>query len=253
MARIAKIERPAGFSAVDAAAQSAGERNDCAVKALALITGVEYAEVHAALTAEGRRPGCRTHNQKTLAAAERIGFVLTPRTAGWDDEIIATYPGVHKALKNCTTHHPRRFAKAWADQPDMLLQTSGHILAFINHEVVDWSVNNTLRIIGALMCRPQTEAEREATTARIAAEAAEAAAADTAKVEAAEAAEALKATRAAEREALKTAREAAAALKADERAEKAQKAAEVKAEPAPVKAPKAKRAPKVSAPEAVAA
>lgn len=63
-----------------AASRAKGERNDCTVRAMALSTGLDYDECHAAFAAVGRIKGKGVRRDKTRAAAKRLGFEMV-RTA----------------------------------------------------------------------------------------------------------------------------------------------------------------------------
>lgn len=53
-----------------------GERNDCAVRAIAVVADVPYEKAHAALAAAGRKPRHRTKNTVTNAALRALGFTM---------------------------------------------------------------------------------------------------------------------------------------------------------------------------------
>ncbi len=121
-----------------------GERNDCAVRAVAAATGRPYDEVHAMFKAEGRRDGARTFCNITWAVLKQLGFkaeIRNPR------DTIAQYPGSHaRVLRSVTTHHPDRFNKVWANGKTYLLFTPGHVLAVVNGVNHDWTRGRALRV-----------------------------------------------------------------------------------------------------------
>ena len=71
---------------------TAGEDNDCAVLALALVTGASYPNAHAALADLGREPGEATERAALRAALE-----------GWGFEVRRVYSANQLAL--LTGHH----------------------------------------------------------------------------------------------------------------------------------------------------
>lgn len=148
MARIKRISSTPKFEAVARDAKVLNETKDCAVKAVALITGVSYAMAWDALDRAGRKARKGTPTQIIFAGLRLLGYEATRMPFLQTREIVKSYPGVHKNLKNITTHHPRRFKKAWANQPNLLMLTDRHIAAFIDGEVHDWSANNALRVTG---------------------------------------------------------------------------------------------------------
>lgn len=154
MPRIKRCETSEVFGQLYANACQMNETNDCTVKAIALLCDTSYEAAHAALKAAGRqdRKGAYVHQQ--TKAIQALGFKLSylgnrsihTRARGYSD-IIASYPGVHKNCKSITTHHPRRFPAAWANQPNMLMITRGHAAAFKDGRVHDWSENKALPVV----------------------------------------------------------------------------------------------------------
>ena len=98
----AKTDR---FNAIDAETAAFNENNDCAVKAVALVCDVTYADAHAKLKELGREDGEPTTREATEAALNAFGFKLIEVDPA---AYIADYPGVHKGLRNVTSHHPDR-------------------------------------------------------------------------------------------------------------------------------------------------
>lgn len=131
---------------IDEASRKFGETRDCSVKALAILTGASYAAAHAALKAAGRtdRQGAWSSDMKRAAAT--LGFSFERVNL---QPIIQQYPERHQTLKSVTSYHPARFRRAWKDQPDMLMETSGHFLAFKGGKVHDWSASRALRVTWA--------------------------------------------------------------------------------------------------------
>jgi hypothetical protein len=122
-----------------------GERNDCAVRAVAAATGRPYDEIRAMFEAQGRHAGCGTPIWVTWSVLERLGFRAERRDAR---DFIAQYPGAHAAaLKSVTTHHPDRFKSVWANGKTYLMLTPGHILAVVNGVNHDWTRGRALRAI----------------------------------------------------------------------------------------------------------
>lgn len=120
------------------------ENRDCAVVAASVVTGVPYAEVHRIMAEEGREKGRGTFIQITERTLRRLGYKMKGVLPG---DFIERYPGVHKNLRNVTSHHPRRFNEVWADGKTYLFQSSGHIWAVVNGQNHDWSVNRALRVL----------------------------------------------------------------------------------------------------------
>lgn len=131
------------FAKMHEVAEALGESNDCGVKAVALTTDSEYATVHAAMQAAGRKPRRGTWLPQIQEVIRDLGFrmvEMNPR------DIIDAFPGQHKNLKSLTTHHPERFAKQWPDGRYMMLVSGGgHIVAIVDGYTMDWTERRPMR------------------------------------------------------------------------------------------------------------
>jgi hypothetical protein len=144
MPAIKKIAHTEVFARLNLTSQLKGETNDCSVKAVAVVAGVVYDEAHRALAARGRklRKGAWTHD--ILAVVRLFGKEVARRDAR---EFICQYPSPHRdVLKSVTTHHPRRFNKAWP-KGKFLLFSKGHVSAVVDGQLHDWAVNKAKRVI----------------------------------------------------------------------------------------------------------
>jgi hypothetical protein len=168
MPRIKKIEHTPAYSNLRQVTSAHNERGDCAVKALSLLTGVPYDQMLRALNAAGRKPRSGTPWVAMERALGEFGFKLE-KLEGWSERMIATYPGVHKNLQSVTTHHPRRFKKAWAGTENLLLDCSRHVAAFVNGQVHDHTVNNSMRVrnVYRIVCDVAQTAETAAEVAAV--------------------------------------------------------------------------------------
>jgi hypothetical protein len=142
MPSIHRIEKHEVFKSLDNRSDERGEKRDCAVKAVALICGVDYDTAHATLAKHGRIEGRGTHMNITEAACAELGHPLVQVPFL---RIIRQYPGQGPNLQNVTSHHMRRYPLVWMNAPDFLMRTRSHILAVMGGKVLDWSVNNALR------------------------------------------------------------------------------------------------------------
>ncbi len=136
------------YSALRSTSNVVGEKGDCAVQALSLLTGVPYEQMNQALIEGGRKPRRGTPWIAMKFALAKFGFKMEP-VENFSAQMIATYPGVHKNLGNVTTHHPRRFKKQWKDVEPLLLDMTAHVAAFKDGTIHDWSINNSKRVHGA--------------------------------------------------------------------------------------------------------
>lgn len=120
------------------------EDNDCAVKAVALVTGYSYAVAHSTFKKLGRKDKAPTPKTMIPNALALLGKKTRPVNV--TKEIIHQYPGAHKNKLQATTHQPARFPRAWKNGKTYLAYTNGHILAIINGQVHDWTSTKSVRI-----------------------------------------------------------------------------------------------------------
>lgn len=120
------------FKALLEASKNHGETKDCTVKALTAATGLDYGTVHKALADQGRKPRKGCHVFQMQAAAKALGFTMTRRDRN-------SY-----RAKTMTTaaRDPRMRAGS------LICETSGHVAAVINGEVIDWTAGRRHRIQG---------------------------------------------------------------------------------------------------------
>jgi len=124
-----------------------GDGAACAVVALAAVTGLSGKTVQEALFAEGRKPGRGTYKWQQERALQALGYKITKLGHKELMEIVKTYPGKHSQLQNVTTHHPRRFKRAWENMPDALIFTESHVSAFVDGKMVDWTIRRSKRVL----------------------------------------------------------------------------------------------------------
>lgn len=124
--------------------RSLQENNDCAVIALAAVANVSYSDAHKALAAQGRKNGKGTYVYQTERALAMFGKRL--KRINIKDYIFTNYPNHFKRIPNITTHHPRRFKKAFNPSKRYLFRTERHILAVVNGEVNDWTINRSMYV-----------------------------------------------------------------------------------------------------------
>lgn len=142
MARIKRTSLPKEYQDAVAIAAVAGERNDCTVKAVALVTGASYEKAREVLKALGRRDRKGTTSSVFMAAVRVLGKDFRRVESR---EITSTYPSPHDTLQHVTSHHPRRFNKVWDKSKTYIMASSTHAFAVVGGETKDWSVNRSLR------------------------------------------------------------------------------------------------------------
>jgi len=127
------------------------EANDCAVKAVAAVTGRAYSVAHRTLKKLGRANGTATPFALTEEAIKVLGYKLEEFSVR---EIVDRFPGVHVNLKSFTTHSPARFPEAFVGEPNILAITSGHAAAIVKGATIDYGHNRALRVKRAYRVTP---------------------------------------------------------------------------------------------------
>lgn len=119
-----------------------GERDDCAVVAVAAIVSITYQEAHSLLESMGRERNSSTPNVMILEAIRSFGFSTSKLSVR---KIIDSYPGNNSLLKNMTLHHPVRFPESFPNGK-LIAFSKFHVSAIINREVIDYAKGSTKRI-----------------------------------------------------------------------------------------------------------
>ena len=135
------------FSDLQEYSRAFKEHNDCAVKAVAVCCGVDYAVAHKALKDAGRKDREGTPFMVIRVAVEALGFKARQWTFQDRQAFIGLYPGRAKLLQSITTHHPVRYKKVWEEEiehPTMIF-TKGHVAAYRDGKVHDWSRGRSLQ------------------------------------------------------------------------------------------------------------
>lgn len=118
------------FTTVKEISKKMGEHNDCAVKAAAIATGVDYAKVHTAFAVNGRRARSGTRRNTTEAAIAQLGFKLENVTAQ-----------VRRAGGKTV-----RSAERVLGAGSYLVGVSGHLLCIKDGKVEDWTEGRQHRV-----------------------------------------------------------------------------------------------------------
>lgn len=135
---------PADYEAMKV--ELSGDKGFCSVVAVAAIARIPAKQAQELLAQHGRKHGHGTKKRITKAVLESLGYEVRPMTFKERRAIIDSYPGRHKGLVSITTHHPRRFAAAWAGQPDMLMFSHAHVSAYVDGEVKDWAIKHSKQV-----------------------------------------------------------------------------------------------------------
>lgn len=145
--------------------RAAGERADCAVRAVLIAANAlglphTYAEVRDLFIQEGRKPGCGTYGTTTAAVLKRIGLAVAQEwdlgfyrnncnlyaTAQAVAHFTSRYPKGHRKLRSVTTHHMDRFPQVWQDGCVYLLSTDQHIATVVDGVLHDHNRGRACRV-----------------------------------------------------------------------------------------------------------
>lgn len=147
MARIKRTSWSTEFTALAESKET--DRNDCSIKAIAVATGAPYQDVLAIAAAFGRRRGKGTPFHISRKTLDLLGYDIYQWGGSDVRRLIDRYPGVHRNLHGITSHHPRRFAKAWREivgDKVLVMASTHHMLCYRDGIIHDWSINRALRM-----------------------------------------------------------------------------------------------------------
>ncbi len=117
------------FKQLEAGRARKNETNDCAVKAVAVVTNENYDEAHDACQRFGRRPRRGTNfSFTTKPAVKNLGFEVER---------------VHPEL---TGTFVRKLPERLSARKSYLVRVAGHILAVKGGQVIDWTAGRNHRV-----------------------------------------------------------------------------------------------------------
>lgn len=116
------------------------EKNDCTVKACAVVTGYAYKDLHLLMQAEGRQPGkgvTRLTYQRMLV---KLGFEIKLIWAKESDHSQYDMSGLTMRTVEPTLQHyfPNR---------KFLVSTRDHVAGFDGQDLVDWTNGRQHRVL----------------------------------------------------------------------------------------------------------
>ena len=117
------------FSALQEASRELNETNDCAVKAVALVTGASYIEAHAALKSIGRKNRQGTFFDDTKTALKMLGKQHFNATNQFKSRTVRTLE--------------RELAKY---KGTFLIRVRRHVLACVDGKIIDWTAGRQFRV-----------------------------------------------------------------------------------------------------------
>lgn len=155
------------FEELTREAAKAGERNDCAVKAVAAVTDKPYEEVHNAMARFGRRHNSGTPIWIILKTVEHFGFEVKDcyayqNEAALHNSIRYMHDEYNYKVKNLTTKHVKKFSGAfthWGDRAMVLTGGGNHIVGIRYGQVVDYTENRAKRICGVFIVTKKEETD----------------------------------------------------------------------------------------------
>lgn len=148
MSRIApeKKVRSELFSQLQKKSDEYKDRNDCAVKAVAVVTGCDYDLAHKMLAARGRKFREGTLSFMTKEVIRRLGFKLELIDHMARRDLYCKKKTGNYVYKSVTTHHFALYPEAWKDGNTYLVNTSDHVLGVIDGTVHDWTIGSSKRV-----------------------------------------------------------------------------------------------------------
>lgn len=122
-----------------------GERNDCAVFALALAGRVSYVDAHKALKRWGRRPKGGTHSWMWMKAGPDLGLNMEQQKYKTKDLLKSEIPLQPNGSRYTTKTIGKLLKRGY-----YLCYSRTHAFAVINGVVHDWSAERRLQVQGVV-------------------------------------------------------------------------------------------------------
>lgn len=116
------------FRYLEAACAAMKERNDCAVKAVCVVTDEPYPKIHEMFRQMGRRKRCGTHDHITRAVLAKCGYKLQDVTISFPQRTI------------------RSVGPTLSINDKFLLSCSKHVAGAVGGVVYDWSEQRGLYV-----------------------------------------------------------------------------------------------------------
>ena len=135
------------------AADSINETNDCGVKAVAIATNTPYKDVHAIMASLGRKRRKGTPWGVLSGALEQLGyrglsFEKAPMQKRTKTVRFGTGAGSVSFLQEKESYYTMKtIHKALPKRGRYILHCSGHVAAFVNGKVEDWTEGRRHRVL----------------------------------------------------------------------------------------------------------
>lgn len=104
------------------------ERNDCAVRAVAIVTGLDYEVVHEAYRKRGRKRRCGAYTWVTMDVLKDLGF---------------TCKEIKVKAKTIRTLQQSRELPLWGT---FLVRTTKHLTGVVDRAFLDWATTTVKRV-----------------------------------------------------------------------------------------------------------
>lgn len=104
------------------------ERNDCAVRAVAIVTGLDYEVVHEAYRKRGRKRRCGAYTRVTMDVLKDLGF---------------TCKEIKVKAKTLRTLQQSRELPLWGT---FLVRTTKHLTGVVDRAFLDWATTTVKRV-----------------------------------------------------------------------------------------------------------
>lgn len=140
------------YTALQLAANAYKETNDCAVKAVCVVTGASYGTVLALFERHGRKPGDGAHFATTANVLADLGFKIRRWSSAEKIAMLQSYPNYN--VSTITLRQPSLFPELWADKGTLLLRSNGHITAFADGVIHDHMVKLRSHVHDVIEVRP---------------------------------------------------------------------------------------------------
>lgn len=154
MARRQHVSWSPEFLALEDERVKFNETNDCGTKCIALVSGLPYRTVHEKLDSLGRKRRGPTPWEMFWGCLKEFGVEWTDHLKTVSDRIPARGDGSRRSL---TSYSNRRFPWIFLPDETMILATNSHVIAVVDGQVHDWSINKSLRINRAVLITKRAE------------------------------------------------------------------------------------------------
>lgn len=138
------------YAGMEARSKAMGETNDCAVIAVAIVTGTPYERVHEIMRSHGRRKKAGVSLGPILKTLRSLGYRAPFRSQAVDQAIVEMRTQKNYRVRNLTTRQLAMFPELFRDWERCLVNTSSHILAMTDGKIHDFSEARTFHVTSVM-------------------------------------------------------------------------------------------------------